>query len=249
MDTHSISRVSRVRHELRRRTLRVVRRTQLSPGLVRLTFTSDDLGNFVSLGFDDHIKLFVSGRFGIPAMRDYTPRRYDAAARELDIEFALHDPAGPATAWARSAEIGSTLGIGGPRGSFIIEDSFDWYVLAGDETALPAIARRLGELRPGVPVHVFIEIENPAEEIPLASATDLRLHWIHRSAGATLEAAIRQSALPPGEGYVWIAAEEAIAKSLRRVFVDDLRHPAAAIRAAAYWRRGAASVHAVIDGA
>ncbi|MCF7697685.1 siderophore-interacting protein, partial [Mycetohabitans sp. B2] len=80
-----------------------------------------------------------------PPARDYTPRRYDRHAGELDLEFALHD-AGPASAWARQAQPGQWLGVGGPRSSLVIPTDFDWHLLIGDDTALPAIARRLDEL-------------------------------------------------------------------------------------------------------
>ena len=75
-------------------------------------------------------------------MRDYTPRRYDLDTLELDIDFVLHGD-GPASTWAEQAKPGQFLHIGGPRGSMIVPDIFDSYLLIGDETALPAIARRL----------------------------------------------------------------------------------------------------------
>ena len=82
------SRVQRVRHELKRRTLRVVRVQVLSPGLRRVTFGGDDLADFVSLSFDDHIKLLVPASDGVdPVARDYTPRRFDPVTRELSIDF------------------------------------------------------------------------------------------------------------------------------------------------------------------
>jgi len=84
-------------------------------------------------------------------MRDFTPRHFDASTRTLTLGFALHD-AGPASAWAASARVGDVLGFGGPRGSRLTPDNFDWYLLVGDETALPAIGRRTEELRTGVPV-------------------------------------------------------------------------------------------------
>lgn len=248
MDIESRPRISRVRHETRRRSLVVKRRLQLSPGLVRFTLTGDDLAGFTSLGFDDHIKLIFDVPGGEPAMRDYTPRRYDPAANELDVEFALHDPAGPATAWAATADAGSTIQVGGPRGSFVIEDSFDWYVFAGDETALPAIGRRLSELRPGVPAYVFVEVSDAGQEIAPTSKAAVTLVWVHRAVGETLAGAIKAANLPKGDGYVWVAAEEATAKSLRRLFVEELAHSPDAIRAASYWRRGDSNVHKVLDG-
>lgn len=243
-----LSRIKRVRHETRRRTLTVKRRVQLSPSLLRLTFSSPDLVGFTSLGFDDHIKLFFQNE-DVSAARDYTPRRYDPVADELDIEFAIHHEAGPATAWAKSAHLGSTLEIGGPRGSFVVEDSFDWYVLMGDDTALPAIARRLEELRPSVPAIVVVQVDSKEDEISLSGSAALTLHWLHGSAGKSAADVAREIPLPEGEGFVWIAGESAWAKSLRAIFVEERGHPSNHIRAAAYWRRGDAGVHEVIDTA
>ena len=65
-------------------------------------------------------------------MRDFTPRRHDAEKGELVVDFAIHG-AGPATEWASAARPGSRLGVGGPRGSFVVTDDFDWYLMIGDE--------------------------------------------------------------------------------------------------------------------
>ena len=173
--------VERVRHPLQARHLQVVRRTAVSPGFVRLTLAGPELAGFVSAGFDDHLKLILpspgqdrptlptlqDGRPVFdgprPALRDYTPARFDAAAGELDIEVALHD-AGPATDWAASAAVGQWVGIAGPRGSMVVPTGFDWHWLLGDETALPAIARRLAELPASAVATVRIQLGNPADQ-------------------------------------------------------------------------------------
>lgn len=97
-------RIKRVRHDTRRRLLTVDTVVRLTPHMVRIGFTSDDLAGFISLSFDDHIKLFFPAEDGgVEQMRDYTPRRFDVATGRLTIDFAVHD-AGVATAWAlRSA--------------------------------------------------------------------------------------------------------------------------------------------------
>lgn len=97
-------------------------------------------------------------------MRDYTPRHFDAARRELTLDFILHD-AGPATAWAQQVKIGDQLGIGGPRGSQVVADVFDWYLLLGDETAMPAIGRRLEELSDDVRAIVLIEVDDEQDAL------------------------------------------------------------------------------------
>src|SRR5256885_12779991 len=79
-----------------------------------------------------------------PTLRDYTPLRYDAARQNLIMDFALHD-AGPATEWALTAPLGQWVGLAGPRGSLVISANLPWHWLFGDETAMPAIERRLAE--------------------------------------------------------------------------------------------------------
>ena len=127
----------------------------------RITLGDEQLESFVSAGADDHVKLFFPANgdarpsFGegdterSPA-RDFTPRTFDVAAGELVVDFVLHGE-GPAATWAAAAEPGWLLGQAGPRGSHVVSDDFAWYLLVGDDAALPAIGRRLDELPPGTP--------------------------------------------------------------------------------------------------
>ncbi|NRF71540.1 siderophore-interacting protein [Aquincola sp. S2] len=245
-ETTAPRRVQRVRHETRRRQLLVKRVEDLSPGLRRITLSGDELAGFVSASFDDHVKLIFDAGDGAerPAvMRDYTPRRHDAAAGELDIVFALHGD-GPAAAWATQAAPGQPLVVAGPRGSFVIPLDYDWHLLAGDETALPAIARRLEELPAGARVIVLLAVA-PEDRRPLASAANVTLQWLDDD--AALLAAVRALELPAGEGYAWCAGEAALMAELRRVLVDGKGHDKQAIRAAAYWKRGAIAHHETLD--
>ena len=163
----------RVRHEPRRRELEVKRVERIAAHMIRVTL-GGDLEGFTSLGFDDHVKLFFPDPMRRPAptasgrRRRATTRRGATipSAKTLEIEFVLHD-AGPATRWAEQAQPGQTLRIGGPRGSFIIPTKFDWHLLIGDDTALPAIARRLAELPAGTRVVVLAEVDGPADQVAL----------------------------------------------------------------------------------
>lgn len=238
------TRVRRVRHEIVRRTVSVSRLTWLSPAMLRVTLTGEELRGFLSLGYDDHVKLFFDrGEGEKPAMRDYTPRRYDPQTNELDIDFAVNHEAGPATEWARNVQVGSLLNIAGPRGSQILEDSFDWNMFICDETGLPAASRRLEELRADVPVVVVAETTNDGERIALPAREKLDVVWVVRGEGPGLTGIVRGLKLPAGAGHVWIAAESAIAKELRRIVVDELGHPLKWLKAAGYWQRGAEGVH------
>jgi NADPH-dependent ferric siderophore reductase len=259
----------RVRHELRFRMLTVQRVEQLSPHMMRITFGGDELDGFVSLGFDDHVKVFFPapgqevpprpqlGEKGAifpegqpkPVMRDFTPRQYDAAAGTLCIDFALHD-SGPATEWARQARSGQVLAIGGPRGSFIVPLDFDWHLLIGDATALPAIARRLEELPDEARVIALIEVEEPADVLLLKTGAGASVHWVYRAQQAPTDAlvtALKEIDFPEGDYHAWIGCESATAKRLREVLITERGANPKWVRASGYWRRGATGTHDTFD--
>jgi NADPH-dependent ferric siderophore reductase len=239
--------IERIRHETRRRQLTVTAIEQLSPRMLRITLTSPDLHDFVSAGVDDHIKLFFEDAQGERQMRDFTPRAFDLAACTLTLDFALHDH-GPAANWARGATVGSLLDIGGPRGSMVVPDDFDWYLLIADETGLPSIGRRLETLRDGVPVTTVVLVDNADEVQAIDTKTAWTAHWPTRDAGEgddaqRLLAALRAIEWPAGDGYVWIAAEAGVAKALRAHVVDERGHNAQWMRAAGYWMKGEPGAH------
>ncbi|MBC6716331.1 siderophore-interacting protein [Aurantimonas sp. DM33-3] len=243
--------IIRVRHELRRRDLEVSRVEYPTPGMLRMTLTGEELEGFHSPSADDHVKLFIPQPDGEPAMRDYTPRRYDAQTQSLVLDFALHD-GGPATLWARSAKEGDRLQIGGPRGSSIVPHDFDWWLMVGDETALPAIGRRLEEFAPGTPVTTLVAVEGPAEEQALATRAAHRPLWVHRPLAAASDPApvlqaLADLSLPEGEGFVWIAAESRVAKAVRAHVTDVWGHPKQWLKSSGYWKLGTKDSHEEFD--
>ena len=232
--------VQRVRHELIRRELQVLRVEPVSPHFRRITLGGEALEGFVSASFDDHLKLLLDLGTGAPVGRDYTPLRFDAAARELVLEFALHG-VGPAAHWASQAQPGQQVTIGGPRGSFIVPLDYDWHLLVGDETALPAITRRLEELPATTRALVIVHVADPADQRALTSRAALDVRWM--ASADALIAAVHALQLPLGEGYAWCAGEAATTAELRRILVSDKGHDRHAIRAAAYWKHGAIAHH------
>lgn len=263
--------VQKVQHPIKTRMLTVKRVTELSPSMRRITLTGEDLAGFISASFDDHVKLMVPEAVGekpnVPAvgpkgllfeegkpraaMRDYTPRRYDAATNELDIDFVLHHE-GPATDWANHAEPGHFVGIAGPRGSFIVPTAFDWHLLIGDETAIPAIGRRLEELPAAAKAIVVIKITTDHAKVALTGQCQLDIHWVSEAEPASpgpgaLESAVRGITLPEGEGYVWAAGEYSEIKAVRQYLADGLGIDKSRIRAASYWRKSAPATHEHFD--
>ncbi|MBC5783821.1 siderophore-interacting protein [Ramlibacter sp. USB13] len=232
-------RVERVRHELRRRALEVVRTERLGPGFVSITFGGEELDGFVSASFDDHVKFMLGEGTDDPVRRDYTPRRYDAAARELTIEFAVHAH-GRTSDWARQARVGDRVLVGGPRGSFIVPLDYDWHLLAGDATALPAIRRRLEELPAGARAIVLAQVE-PGDRVPFVTQAKVDVYWVD-TPEALLDA-VSGLELPQGEGFAWAGGEAAVMAALRGILREQHGLAKEQMRIAAYWKRGASAHH------
>ena len=245
----------RVRHELKFRLAEVVRTERITPLMARITFGDPSFAEFPSLAYDDHVKIFFAPKGSEPVMpvpgpngaewpagapkpeaRDYTPRSFNREKSEMVIDFVLHD-GGVAADWAANARPGDRLGIGGPRASFVVRNDLDFYVLIGDETALPAIGRRIEELPAGTRVKAIIEVAGTAERQTFATAAAVDLTWVERSAGHSLVEAVKTAAIPQGHGYIFIAGEASVSASLRDYFVG-LGHDPDLIKAAGYWRRG-----------
>lgn len=247
--------------DLRPRRVRVAATRRLSARMMRVTFTGDDLTDLPTVAPEDHVKLFFDrnddGAARLPALvdgrwspadhtfRDYTIRAFDPDALLLDIDFVLHGH-GVASTWAANARPGDELGMLGPRGAFLVRDVFDWYVLAADDTALPALARWVESLRPGVPVTAFVEVQDADDEIELPTDADLDLRWLHRGDAAPgtttlLPDAVRAHRLPPGEGFVWVAGETLEIKPMRRYLSRERQLDRDDWDVDGYWRRGTAN--------
>jgi NADPH-dependent ferric siderophore reductase len=178
-------------------------------------------------------------------MRDYTPRYWDLAKGTLELDFVLHGD-GPASSWAAQATIGQKLVIGGPRGSLVVPTTFDWYLLVGDETALPALGRRIEELPQGAKIVAIIEVEDAWEEQRFQTQADLDLIYCHRNgqpAGTTdlLLEAVEKHTFFPGTAYAYVAGESAMSKRVRAHLTEQRGFHTEYVKAAGYWLLGVAA--------
>jgi len=238
--------------ELRFRTLTLAAREWLAPDFVRVRLTGSDLAGFDSLGADDHMKLFFvdTPTDSIEELRAAPSREYTPLAWGedwLDVEFAVHGDAGVAAPWAANAPLGSVVGVGGPRGSMVLEGEPDGWLLAGDETAIPAIRRFAARIPGGRPARVVIEVRGAEHELALDAPVPVE--WIHRGdapAGSALASFLESlgTADRPGEApFVFVAAESSIVKPgralLERWGVDTAQ---AVVKG--YWKRDETEYHA-----
>ncbi len=242
MSETDIPTIERVRHDLKLREVTVARINRVSPGFASITFQGEALADFTSLSFDDHVKFMFNDANGEQVRRDYTPRRVDTDAREVDIEFALHGHGGAAQ-WARNATIGQRAIIGGPRGSMILPLAMDWHLLIGDDSALPAVTRRLEELPADARV-VAVLLVDAADRRTFVTRADARIHWVD-SDDALLQV-LKDLPLQPGAGLAWGGGEAALMARVRQVLVET-GMPRQAAKVSAYWKRGVADHHERLD--
>lgn len=239
----------RVRNELKFRELTVKTKTFIADTFYRLVFTSPQLADFSSQGFDDHIKVFfpaengeftppqitsegiVWGEGARPQSRDYTPMDFNAERCELTIDFYLHD-GGVASSWAKEALPGDKLFIGGPRGSLVTPTDYHWQLYVTDESGLPAVRRRLQSLSPNVQVEVLVNCHN----------TD-SLDYLREFSAAKVQALthgeiagyLQQAEIPADDYYIWIVGEGKQAKALGDYLLEERGLDADLVRAVAYW--------------
>ena len=113
-------------------------------------------------------------------VRTYPIRRWLPETGEIWVDFVVHGDEGIAGPWAVNARPGDPFRFMGPGGGYAPSRTAEWHLLAGDESALPAIAAALEGMPAGVPVRAFIEVADAAEEQKLESPGDAEIVWLHR---------------------------------------------------------------------
>ncbi|WLW54791.1 siderophore-interacting protein [Streptomyces sp. YU58] len=255
-------------------SLQVVRTRRLGPSLVRVSFAGEDLRAFHSLGLDQSLSLFIpaeglsephvpvelgddwwQGWRDLPddvraVMRSYTLRGLRRDPDEVDIDFVLHEPAGPASAWAARAGEGDKVLVLGPAVAdnrairFRPPEDTDLVVVWADETAVPAACAIVESLPAGTRARFWLEVPEAGDVLDVVTEADAEITWLVRGTGGSETSpmalgALRDAQLPPAEHpYVWIAGESGCVKELRRHFVRDRGVDRRRVTFVGYWRQG-----------
>jgi NADPH-dependent ferric siderophore reductase len=176
-----------------------------------------------------------------PVIRTFTPLRHDASAHELDIEVVIHGT-GSASQWAEGASPGDAAALSGPGRGYDIDSEAGTFLLAGDETALPAIRQLLDLLPTDARVGVRLEIASEDARIDLPER-DGSVEWALLPEGAApgdaLLASIRDTAIEP-DTRVWVAGEAAGVQRIRKHLFDDRGFTRAQATVRGYWKHGRA---------
>jgi NADPH-dependent ferric siderophore reductase len=240
------------------RAVEVRRVTRLSPQMVRVTLGGDELEGFEIAGPTGHLKLYLrqEGQSEIdlealaaprgqrppsaPISRTFTPRRFDAATNELDIEFYVHGD-GPASRFATSAVPGQVVAVAGPSRPYRFVEGA-WHLVAGDETAFPAIGMILEALGAEARGLVVLEAADAADFPDLALPSGMALRIVVRGggvAGTAMVDALREVELAGDLVQAWVAGEAVAIRGARKVLLDR-GVPRELLTTRGYWRYGEA---------
>jgi NADPH-dependent ferric siderophore reductase len=254
-------------------TFEVVRTEQLTSHMVRVVLGGNGFDTFTPSRFtDSYVKLvFVADDVDVaalphpltldsfadlpavkkPVVRTITVRRADPAAGEIVVDIAVHGDHGTAGPWAAAAQPGQPMYLMGPSGAYAPDPAADWHLLAGDETALPAISAALEALPDSAIGKVFIEIAEPDDEVPLTAPEGVQINWLYRGGRADLVGedragdnaplvdAVKTAFWLPGQVHAFIHGEaQAVMHNLRPYIRKERGVDAKWASISGYWRRG-----------
>lgn len=223
-----------------RTTATVTAVRHLTPHMIRVTIGGSALADVDPTPLTDrYVKLVMAEPTepeGRPVLRTYTIR--NVAESGWDIDIVTHGDDGYGGPWAQRVRPGEQVSFVGPGGDYAPSPDAPWHLLAGDESALPAIAAACETLPGDAVAHVFIEVADSSEEQEIASAADLHLTWVHRSTGASLADIVQAAELPDGVPHTFLHGEAGCVRDLRRWARGTLGVPRELLSASGYWRRG-----------
>jgi NADPH-dependent ferric siderophore reductase len=252
----------------------VVSTQQLAPHMVRVLLEGSDFDTFVPSNFtDSYVKLvFVPDDVDVaglprpltldsfaelppekkPSVRTITVRNVDAAAHQIALDIVTHGEHGVAGVWAATAQPGQVIYLMGPGGAYTPDPAADWHLLAGDESALPAIATALEALPANAIGKAFIEVAGPDDIISLTAPEGVQVSWVYRGGRADMVSddragnfaplieAVTTTLWLPGHVHVFIHGEAQVVMHNLRPYIRKERGVETkwASSISGYWRRG-----------
>ncbi|NKI43546.1 siderophore-interacting protein [Streptomyces sp. LD120] len=237
----------------------MVRTERLTPHMQRVVLGGEGLAQFTAGDCTDHYVKILFPPAGVgypepfdiqqiraelprdqwPVTRTYTVRAWEPESRELTVDFVVHGAEGLAGPWAAAARPGDRIRLLGPGGGYAPDPAADWHLLAGDESALPAVAAALEALPRGADARAFVEVAGPEEEQKIT--TDAEIVWLHRGGrpvGAALVEAVRALEFPAGKVHAFVHGEAGFVKELRRLLRVERAIPREQLSISGYWRLG-----------
>ena len=236
------------------RDLTVIGKKYVTPNMLRVTLGGDGMEGFP----DDQASAYVKLIFPIKGddkdrvlRRTYTIRhdRMTDQGREVDIDFVMHgdsddgaDHGGPASNWAVNCAPGDMITIGGPGPKKLVDTTADWFLIAGDMTALPAVSVNLEVLPIDARGYAVIEIQSEADMQELVKPDNITIEWVinpHPGTNSTaLVDVVKKLPWHDGQISAWAACEFTAMKELRSYFRDDRGLGKDDLYISSYWKQG-----------
>lgn len=173
-----------------------------------------------------------------PIIRTFTPRRWDAEGLTLDLDVVLH-PHGSVSGWAETVDLGAPAAISGPGRGYVVDENAARFLLAGDETAVPAIVQLLESIPRSADVDVIVEVTAPDARLGLTDRRDVSETWVVRPddqpPGESLIETVRTTPIGPGT-KVWAAGEAAAMFQIRKHLFDEAGLSRSDVTVRGYWK-------------
>ena len=218
------------------RLLQVKNTQRITTNMQRVTFTGEELKGFPTDAASANIKLLLphadqtlesyieslKGTGVKPIKRTYTVVEYRDTENELDLDFALHESAGQATHLALHAKPGDQVGLAGPSQPKLLDLSADWFLIAGDMTALPAISANINLLPATASGFIVIEVQHESDKQTLNVPHNMHIEWLinpnPEQGNSTLADVVMQKPWQRGTPGIWVAGESGCVRRLRTYF-------------------------------
>lgn len=239
--------------------LTVSQSQSLTPNMQRITLRGEDLAEFPTGNEGGYVKLLfpVAGQQSLPdakaidagakvIMRTYTVRNFRPDDSEIDIDLVLHGEggvhSGPASSWAAQTKPGDTMLMYGPGKVKTVSPDAEWFLLAGDMTALPAISCQVERLPEDAQGYAIIEINSEQDQQSLNKPDGLEVIWVvnpHPDRENTvLSDAVKSFNWPEGRPSIWAACEFSNMRLLRNYFKKEKQVPRDRVYISSYWKIG-----------
>lgn len=223
------------------RTLTVTASHYVTPHMLRITLGGAEISTFPVDQESAYIKLIYPQEDNPKGlMRTYTIRHQRSDS--FDVDFVLHEDAGPASTWAKSAQVGDSILVGGPGPKKLVDNTADWFLLVGDMTALPAVSVNIEQLPANARGYAVIEVMDERDIQPLVHPPAFSIHWLinpHPGENSQLLVKrIRQLEWLPGRPSVWAACEFSGMRELRRYFKEERQVAREELYLSSYWKLG-----------
>ncbi len=249
------------RPKLMRAVLTVKEKIFLTPHYIRVILEGDEVAVFSAARIGDNNKIIIPGEnipFTLPDLeqvrnlakgdgprpliRTYTMRDIDLENKLMTIDFVAHGEDGPASGWAIHAEAGDQLGVLMKVKEKALFLPADWYLLAGDHTALPVISVILESLPDNAKGKAILEVYSADDILELKKPENVEIIWEfndHPGETSALTDHFKNLVLPDtGSKFIFAAAESVAINEIQHILRNSEHLQRQEWQAYSYWKYG-----------